>query len=747
MNPGYIYKPPPPPPIPKPPPPEGGERHPQFPSQRGGRGGRGNGPGGAGYRGGAGGRGGGPGGGGGGAGRGRAGGFGGFGGFGGHGAQQQHHPLPPQRQHISTSISDNTPSLVWLQPPNSHQYYNNNPTTLALKEIPNPSFQPTPSRTNSSPLRLPSQTTPTSNSNHLPTPINHTHKNLPTQHTAAPPPPPPPPPPTWPAQPSYGHYHPPLPRPQYGGGGYHPHNQRGGGRGGGFGPPNKRQKRGGDEHGWASKPDMDHETWMKLNGGKILGTDISLDTPEDVAEWIRARKARWPTAQRIKEKEGERKKREDDAKKRAAEGGNAEKTKEELEAAEIRRKEKKEKNLKKKQRSKEKKAREAAERKEKGKEKEAKEGEGKQEVQVADGSKKRKREDEEEEVDVYKMQYASDSYPEDGGDKTVDQERGMEGEELDGVEVFVVQREDGRAGGDASTPKSSRLAASESEGGVSAGLIVLEKILSASSTEPATTKPLLDKHGDPITDDRLIDYDSQASDYEGGDGQVKENEEMVDNEEDGDVDETSSFSADMSLASDDYDSDTDSDSADDSSDSDSGSDTEEISSKALSGNLPPLPTNTDLNTQPSLKKENGKKKMPCKSFQITGKCKYGDNCRNSHTIPSAKDREGGTGGEERISLHERMMRQQRERENEVVVRAVRWLFESRVLEKPADAGDIEKEMREEEKRREEGNRRGGNRRGGGGFNGRRGGRGGQVGKLASGRGRFKRRGGGRGSGV
>jgi len=39
-----------------------------------------------------------------------------------------------------------------------------------------------------------------------------------------------------------------------------------------------------------------------LYRGKILGTNISLDTSEDVVEWITARKARWPTAQRVKEK-------------------------------------------------------------------------------------------------------------------------------------------------------------------------------------------------------------------------------------------------------------------------------------------------------------------------------------------------------------------------------------------------------------------------------------------------------------
>lgn len=355
---------------------------------------------------------------------------------------------------------------------------------------------------------------------------------------------------------------------------------------------------------------------------------------------------------------------------------------------------------------------------------------------MVDGSRKRKREDEGEEVDVY---------PGGEDNQTVDQEGGKEGVDMKAVEVMVVQSGDGQADRDPSIPNPSPPVALESEGGVSTGLIELEKILGASHTEETAPKPLLDE---PITDDRLIDYDSQASDYEGGNGHGKENEEIVDDiEADDDADDTSSFSADMSLASDDDDDDSNSDSADDSSGSDSDSNAEEISSKAPLGNLPPLPTSA----QPNLKKEMEKKKTICRSFQATGKCKYGDTCRNSHippTTPRAKDREGGAAGEERVSLHERMMRQQRERENEVVVRAVRWLFESGGLEKPADAGDIEKEVREGEKRREEGRRGRGNRwGGGGGFGGRRGGRkGGQVGKLPSGRGRFKRRGGGGGGG-
>lgn len=38
--------------------------------------------------------------------------------------------------------------------------------------------------------------------------------------------------------------------------------------------------------------------------GKILGTNISLNTPEDVQKWIAERKARWPTSERIKAKVG-----------------------------------------------------------------------------------------------------------------------------------------------------------------------------------------------------------------------------------------------------------------------------------------------------------------------------------------------------------------------------------------------------------------------------------------------------------
>ena len=411
--------------------------------------------------------------------------------------------------------------------------------------------------------------------------------------------------------------------------------------------------------------------------------------------------------------------------------------------------------MKKKQRSKEKKAKEAAERKVKENEAKKKEGE-----QVVDGSRKRKREDEREdekegEVDVYKLQYASDSYPEDDDDKTVDQEGGKGGEKVKGGEVLMVQRGGGEAYGDKSVQNSSPQTAPESGGGVSTGLMELEKILNAGPPETAVPKLLVDENGNPITDDRFIDYDSQASDYEGGDGPGKEGEEMVNDDgsggnEDGDSDETNSLSADMSLASDDDDhgSGNDSDSGESSSDSDS--DAEEISSKGPLGNQPPLP-NTTSTTQPNTK-EKGKKKNPCKYFQTTGKCKNGDTCRYSHTSPAnpkVKDLQGDKGGEGRVSLHERMMRQQRERENEVVVRAVRWLFESGGLEKPADAGEIEKEMREGEQRKGEGGRGGRNKRGGGGFGGRRGGRrGGQMNKSPGVRGRFKKRGGGvRGGGV
>ncbi|KAF8455680.1 hypothetical protein BGX38DRAFT_1140323 [Terfezia claveryi] len=807
MNPGYIYKPPPPPPIPKPPPPEGGNRHPQFPSQRGGRGGRGNGSSGGGFRGGGGRAGGGPGGGGrggaggaGGAGRGRV----GFGGFGGHGPQQhhqqqqqQHHQLPPQHQqfvqppppqqqqqqqqhhqqqppvpqypspgaHINPQFYPHLATAQPLQHQHQHQHQRQQQypqrSLVATPQQPpvlqQQSYYPHPPQGTPKPLfpaypqqnQLFSSATPQADySHHQQQPPTNPYQSYTQDLTITNPAhrrPPPPTPSTWPAQPSYGHYNPPLPKPQYGSGGYQFHNQRGSSRGGGSGPPNKRQKRGGDEHGGASKPDMDHETWMKLNGGKILGTNISLDTPEDVSEWIKARKARWPTTQRVKEKEEERKKNEEEAKKRVAEENNIEKTKKELEVAEIRRKEKRERNLKKKQRSKEKKAKEAADRKEKAKEaaerkEKAEEQEGAQVMEVVDGWRKRKREDEGEEVDVFKMQWASDSYP--GSESDMDQGGEKEGEEKKAVEALSEQRGDELIDRDVSIPRPSPPTSLGSEGGVSTGLIELEKILGASPMGPAAPKPLLDE---PITNDRLIDYNSQE--YEGGDDHGKENEVMVDDndEEDDDADDTSIFSADMSLASDSDD--TDSDPADDSSDSDSDSDAEEISSKALPGNLPPIPTSP----QPYLKKEKEKKKTICKSFQASGKCRYGDTCRNSHippTTPRVNGSEGGAAGEERVSLHERMMRQQRERENEVVVRAVRWLFESGGLEKPADAGDIEKEMREGEKRREEGRRGRGNRRvGGGGFGGRRGGRrGGQVSKLPSGRGRFKRRGGGGGGG-
>ncbi|CUS08646.1 unnamed protein product [Tuber aestivum] len=91
----------------------------------------------------------------------------------------------------------------------------------------------------------------------------------------------------WPATPSYAHFTPPtpqLPLPS---------------------PSAPRARK--DE-----KPDMDEETWLRLNGGKLLGTNLKPpETPEEIEEWIRERKRMFPTRERVaaKFKEEEEKRR------------------------------------------------------------------------------------------------------------------------------------------------------------------------------------------------------------------------------------------------------------------------------------------------------------------------------------------------------------------------------------------------------------------------------------------------------
>ncbi|KAH8145125.1 uncharacterized protein LAJ45_10905 [Morchella importuna] len=78
----------------------------------------------------------------------------------------------------------------------------------------------------------------------------------------------------WPTHSSYGHFSPP-PQP----------------------PPRKQQKRERDD-----KPDMDEATWLSLNGGKLIGTNIAPpETPEEIEAWIAQRKSRFPTAKKIEE--------------------------------------------------------------------------------------------------------------------------------------------------------------------------------------------------------------------------------------------------------------------------------------------------------------------------------------------------------------------------------------------------------------------------------------------------------------
>ncbi|KAA8901451.1 hypothetical protein FN846DRAFT_118156 [Sphaerosporella brunnea] len=72
------------------------------------------------------------------------------------------------------------------------------------------------------------------------------------------------------------------------------------------------------------RPDMSHEEWLALNGGKLLGTNIKPpETAEEIAAWIAERKARFPSAKRREQKareEAERRARqqEEEEKKKAA---------------------------------------------------------------------------------------------------------------------------------------------------------------------------------------------------------------------------------------------------------------------------------------------------------------------------------------------------------------------------------------------------------------------------------------------
>ncbi|RPB02360.1 hypothetical protein L873DRAFT_1826759 [Choiromyces venosus 120613-1] len=109
------------------------------------------------------------------------------------------------------------------------------------------------------------------------------------------------------------------------------------------------------------------------------------------------------------------------------------------------------------------------------------------------------------------------------------------------------------------------------------------------------------------------------------------------------------------------------------SDSDSNSTPEELTTSKR-----PLPSSS-----PRKKANRG---IPCRVFQSTGRCKYGNGCRFKHAPDDSKKKKGekekekkGKSGGGVKSLYQQLLEQDREKENELVVRAVRYLFEKGLL--------------------------------------------------------------------
>lgn len=384
--------------------------------------------------------------------------------------------------------------------------------------------------------------------------------------------------------------------------------------------------------------------------------------------------------------------------------------------------------------------------------------------------RKRKREDNSEvEIDIYKIHYASDSYPEGDGDG--DEESSKEQshvEEKERINSNLREIRDCSA-----TRKGEQLSQLdpqiETDGGaVSTGLLELEKLLGAATQATPLQKSdvlpqergsdRVEKGAEAIINDRLFDSDSNASDSEGG---------LHMRDED---------SSDISMSLDSSSGDASNDGSEGSSndsdleqDSDSNEEvTEEVTAKEPSQGVPPLPTNqVPMNPANASNSRNRnsiqKQKNTCKSFMRTGTCKYGSNCRYSHTritMPTSASKPPQALAEEqvnRISLYERLLQKEREKENEIVVRAVTWLFREGVLQKPENAEELEKEQHQSEEKPREGKRGskrrpgpgwrhggrgrvGGRRRGGGGGGGPGGGGGGGGGGKVRGVGGGGRRG-------
>ncbi|KAG0642670.1 hypothetical protein HOY80DRAFT_881235 [Tuber brumale] len=97
---------------------------------------------------------------------------------------------------------------------------------------------------------------------------------------------------------------------------------------------------------------------------------------------------------------------------------------------------------------------------------------------------------------------------------------------------------------------------------------------------------------------------------------------------------------------------------------------------------PPTPS---LIASPPPRKKSTKQAALCRVFKTTGKCRFGEGCRYTHIPPESKQKKG----KERKgakSLYQRLLDQDREKENEIVVSAVRYLFERGALSVPEAGG-------------------------------------------------------------
>ncbi|PWW79226.1 hypothetical protein C7212DRAFT_355294 [Tuber magnatum] len=121
------------------------------------------------------------------------------------------------------------------------------------------------------------------------------------------------------------------------------------------------------------------------------------------------------------------------------------------------------------------------------------------------------------------------------------------------------------------------------------------------------------------------------------------------------------------------------------SDSDSDSDTNSQSSSPEELSTSKKQHSPSLATSSLLRKKSTKQAAPCHIFKTTGKCKFGKGCWYRHVPPESKRKQGKEKKGVK-SLYQRLLDQDREKENEIVVSAVRYLFERGVLNVPETGG-------------------------------------------------------------